>query len=202
MDLPSVSAVTGHHQQIPIDVFRSQPWRVHDLIPDFGIEDVWLLPTPSGSDGLIRFVQRFTDDDDRDLSPVVRALMALRWKVGGLFGWDRPDQGVGGAIASLRDRLPEDLRVQRGPDLRSVPMTSVYLTDREWLCELGNRTVHGLMHISWVPIEDGTYRGQMAVITKPNGLLGTIYMALIKPIRLWIVYPAMLRGLEKNWRES
>ncbi len=31
------------------------------------------------------------------------------------------------------------------------------------------------------------YRGQLAVLVKPNGLFGTVYMAVIKPIRSMIV---------------
>ena len=59
----------------------------------------------------------------------------------------------------------------------------------EWAAEIANRTVHGITHIGWVP--DGTdgYRGQMAVLVKPNGLLGIGYMAVIRPFRHLIVYP-------------
>jgi Protein of unknown function (DUF2867) len=40
-------------------------------------------------------------------------------------------------------------------------------------------------------VPDGTdgYRGQMAVLVKPNGLLGIGYMAVIRPFRHLIVYP-------------
>jgi hypothetical protein len=83
--------------------------------------------------------------------------------------------------------LPIDLReAPSGPDMPRF--TSLYLLDDEWAAEIVNRTVHGVMHIGWVP--DGTdgYRAQMAVYVKPNGLLGTAYMAAIKPFRHPIVY--------------
>jgi hypothetical protein len=35
---------------------------------------------------------------------------------------------------------------------------------------------------------------------KPNGRFGTAYMAAIRPFRHLIVYPAMLRGIEREWR--
>jgi hypothetical protein len=41
----------------------------------------------------------------------------------------------------------------------------------------------------------GGYRGQLAVYVKPNGLLGTGYMAAIRPFRHLIVYPQMLRQI-------
>jgi hypothetical protein len=40
----------------------------------------------------------------------------------------------------------------------------------------------------------------MAVLVKPNGLLGTAYMAAIAPFRHLIVYPRMLREIGQSWR--
>jgi hypothetical protein len=57
------------------------------------------------------------------------------------------------------------------------------------------------MHLGWVRDETGGYRGQMAILVKPNGLLGTAYMAAIRPFRHVIVYPPMLRQIERQWRE-
>ncbi len=66
--------------------------------------------------------------------------------------------------------------------------------------EISNRTVHGVSLISWVPYGVGGYRGQWAVLVKPNGLLGTFYMAAIRPFRHLIVYPALMREIEREWR--
>ena len=52
-----------------------------------------------------------------------------------------------------------------------------------------------------MPDDSGGYRGQMAVLVKPNGLLGTAYMAAIRPFRHLIVYPPMLRQIEREWRQ-
>lgn len=40
----------------------------------------------------------------------------------------------------------------------------------------------------------------MAVLVKPNGLLGTAYMAAIKPLRYLIVYPSLMREIERRWQ--
>jgi hypothetical protein len=56
------------------------------------------------------------------------------------------------------------------------------------------------MHMAWVPDGAGGHRGQMAVLVKPNGLLGNAYMAAIKPFRHLLVYPAMMQHLERDWR--
>jgi len=37
------------------------------------------------------------------------------------------------------------------------------------------------------------------VLVKRNGLLGTAYMAAIRPFRHLIVYPQMLRDIECQW---
>ena len=55
------------------------------------------------------------------------------------------------------------------------------------------------MHLGWVPSPDGGYRGQMAVLVKPNGFFGAAYMKAIAPFRHLIVYPAMIREIEREW---
>jgi hypothetical protein len=42
----------------------------------------------------------------------------------------------------------------------------------------------------------------MAVLVRPNGRPGAAYMAAIKPFRHLIVYPSMLREIERTWRSS
>jgi hypothetical protein len=104
-------------------------------------------------------------------------------------------------VPTLRDRLPPDLRdAARGPAFRAAPFTSLYLLGDEWAAEVANATVHGVMHIGWVPDGNGGHRGQMAVLVKPNGLLGHAYMTAIKPFRHLIVYPALMRQIEERWR--
>ena len=60
--------------------------------------------------------------------------------------------------------------------------------------------MHGVIHLGWVPDETGGYRGQMAILVKPNGPLGTAYMAAIAPFRHLIVYPRMLQEIGRSWR--
>jgi Protein of unknown function (DUF2867) len=194
---------------------NSQPWRIHELTPDFRAEDVWALPTPGGPDDFPRLVRLAASKDPSELnaqgkyvgsgtggiaSRISRALFELRWKLGDLFGWDDRDAGVGRRVATLRERLPADLRdAPRGPDLDGVPMTSLYMTEDEWAAEMANRTVHSVMHVGWVPDGAGGYRGQMAVLVKPNGRFGAAYMAAIQPFRHLIVYPALMRKMEREW---
>jgi Protein of unknown function (DUF2867) len=188
--------------RLPNTAHTSRPWRIHELTRDFQLEDVWALPTPGGPDDFSRLVQLAASlDPSHSSSRVVHALFAIRWKIGGLFGWDGPDAGLGSRVPTLHDRLPVDLRdAPSGPDFDALPFTSLYLTDDEFAAEVANRTVHGVMHLGWVPDGTGGYRGQMAVYVKRNGLLGTAYMAAIAPFRHLIVYPPMLREMGREWR--
>ena len=188
--------------RLPNTAHTSRPWRIHELTRDFRLEDVWALPTAGGPGDFPRLVEAFVSGDPaQGSSRVARALWALRWKLGELFGWDSPDAGLGSRVPTLRERLPADLRDgPSGPDFDALPFNSLYLLDDEWAAETANQTVHGVMHVAWVPDQTGGYRGQMAVYVKPNGWFGATYMAAIRPFRHLIVYPPMLRQLEREWR--
>ena len=67
---------------------------------------------------------------------------------------------------------------------------------------MSNQTVHGVMHLAWVDQGEGRYQGQMAVYVKPRGRLGKEYMALIAPFRHWIVYPSLMRQIERAWNSG
>jgi hypothetical protein len=101
---------------------------------------------------------------------------------------------------SLKGRLPDDLRDTTADlDFASLPFSPLYRTDVEFAAEISNQTVHGVMHLAWVDQGEGRYQGQMAVYVKPRGPLGKGYMALIKPFRHWVVYPALMRQIERAW---
>ena len=183
--------------RLPNAAHTSRPWRIHELTPDFRVEDVWALSTPGGPDELDRLVSQIASGNE--ISGINRILFAIRWKLGALLGWDNPGSGIGARVRTLRHRLPVALRdAPRGPDFG--PFSSIYQLDDEWAAELANRTVHGVMHIGWVPDGAGGYRGEMAVLVKPNGLFGAAYMAAIAPFRYLIVYPALMRTIERQWR--
>jgi len=186
--------------RLPASAHTSRPWRIHEIAPDFKLEDVWALPTPGGPDDFPKLVERFAAGDTAEGPVAVRTLFAIRWKLGELFGWDDADTGVGTRVPTLRRRLPADLREgPSGPEFPSLPFTSLYLLEDEWAAEVANRTVHGVMHMGWVPDDSGGFRGQMTVLVKPNGAFGTAYMAAIKPFRHLLVYPAMIRQIERDW---
>lgn len=187
---------------LPPAAFTDRPWRIHEIAPDFRLEDVWELPTPGGPDDLPLLVRMITErDDDRDFPLPYRVLFAIRWWLGRLLGLDDEDDGLGTRVPSIRDRLPADLRGATGPGFTTVPFEAVYQTSDEYVAEIANRTVHGLLHLGWVADDaaEGGYRAQLAVLVRPNGLLGSTYVAFIKPFRYLMVYPALLRTIGRRW---
>lgn len=188
--------------RLPNTAHTSRPWRIHKLTGDFRLEDVWALPTLGAADEFPILVEGFASADPAETpSRAARALWSLRWKLGNLLGLDDPGSGLGSRVTTLRERLPDDLRAAPGPEFERLPFTSLYLTDDEFAAEIANQTMHGVLHLCWVPEGSGGYRGQMAVYVRPNGLLGNAYMAAIKPFRHLVVYPQMLRAMERRWHE-
>ena len=43
-------------------------------------------------------------------------------------------------------------------------------------------------------------RGQLAVLVKPNGVMGRAYIAAIRPFRHLIVYPPLMRQIGREWQ--
>lgn len=189
-----------------------RPMRIHDLVPDFPLEDVWALPMRGGPDefqDLLDLAGSF--DPAQAESGPTRFLWNLRDRLGAWFGLGEisapVDEDGAGDLAipgtdetSLRDRVPPDLvGTAEDFDFGSLPFVPLYRTDREAAAELSNKTVHGVAHLAWVEVGGGRYEGRMAVYVKPRGAFGRAYMALIKPFRYWVIYPALMRQMERVW---
>lgn len=212
--MPYGSAQSG---RIPSSDHESRPWRIHAIVPDFTLEDVWALPAEGNAEefpALLELVGSLdpTEADSRATRALwqFRDLLGRRFGLGGIHvedGTGRDAVGElpipGSAATTLTDRLPDDLRgTAANTDFGSLPFSPLYRTDREAAAELSNRTVHGVAHLAWVDQGDGRYRGQMAVYVKPRGLFGRAYMAAIKPFRYLIVYPALMSEFERAWSRS
>ncbi|MET9804868.1 DUF2867 domain-containing protein [Streptomyces sp. NPDC006368] len=190
--------------KLPRTAHTDQPWRIHELTTDFRTEDVWSYRTPgAGPDDFpVMLAAMRTAGGFAEQPAPVRFLFAVRWKLGALLGWDKRRASLGARVQPLRDRLPRDLReTVDDSDADGSPFTPVYQLANESVSELANKTVHGVMHLGWVETGDGGHELRMAVLVKPNGLFGRLYMAFIAPFRHLIVYPALTRQWERAWRE-
>ena len=91
-------------------------------------------------------------------------------KLGELLGWDDEDTGLGTRVADApRPAAGGPARRSGRAGFAALPFKSLYLLDDEWAAEIANRTMHGVMHLGWVPDGNGGYHGQIAVLVKPNG---------------------------------
>jgi hypothetical protein len=201
--------------RLPASAHTSHPWRIHEIAPDFALEDVWALPAFGEADDFPMLLDAFTSLEFPDSAPLpVRLLWNVRDQLGrwcGLGGISTPtdDDTVaplpipGGRPTTLMDRVPDDLR---GTALSAIapgpPFRPLYRTEDEYAAELSNRTVHGVMHLGWIAQGNGLYRGQMAVLVKPRGRFGKTYMALIKPFRYALVYPALMNAIERAFETT
>lgn len=189
--------------RLPRSAHEEQGWRIAEIAPDFEVEDVWALPVHGGPDDFPQLLEVMTHlSSDDSPSRLSRALFGIRYKLGEWFGWDEDDKLPipGDNETSLVGRLPADLRgTTDGFDAGSLPFDPLYRTDRESAAEISNKTVHAMMHLGWVDKGHGDNQGQMAVLVKPRGRFGKVYMDLIKPFRHLIVYPALMRQIERAW---
>lgn len=121
--------------------------------------------------------------------------------LGKVFQWDKKtlrDVLVPGTIRHLYAQ-DEGLTFEQLINPGSGDFVPVYLLESEFLAEVENKTVHAAMHISRVPMSKDVWGIHLAVYVKPKGTVGRLYMLLIKPFRLWIVYPTMLKVAKAKW---
>ena len=200
--------------RLPNEAHESRPWRIREIVPDFKLEDVWALPVHGDAEDFPALLELMASADPADAdSRATRFLWRLRDRLGRWFDLGEISAPVDDdAIdkmripetdeASLSGRLPEDLRGSTADvDFGSLPFVPLYRTDDEFAAEVSNRTMHGVMHLAWADQGEGRYQAQMAVYVKTNGWLGEAYMALIKPFRHLIVYPALMRQTDRMWNE-
>lgn len=177
----------------------ARPWRIHEITYDFRLLDVWELPTPGGPNDFPLLLRWMTSlDPTQSPSVPVRTLFEVRRVLGEVLGWDEPQHGLDADAVSLRSRLPAELPDTPTPEFEALPARPLYATDNEFAAEVANRTVHGVIHLGWVK-EGAAYRGQLAVLVKPNGVLGETYLRAIDPFRHLFVYPSLIRALGSYW---
>ena len=204
MDRREMKLLKAEHERSPL--------RIHELVPDFTLEDVWALPVDGGAEDFQAFLDFVGSvDPTQTENRPARFLWNLRDRLGAWFDLGEisssAEGGEEGALpipgtdeTSLSGRLPADLQgATEGFEFDSLPFVPLYRADREAAAEIGNKTVHGVVHLAWVELGDGRYGGRMAVYVKPRGSFGRAYMALIKPFRYLVVYPALMREMERAW---
>ena len=188
--------------RIANELHTAGDWRIHPIVEDVTLEDVWELPVHGVATDFDQALELMTTSDpEQSLSGAAGLLWRIRDRLGKVFGLGTVSETAQvERSTSLVSRLPADLiGTAAGIDVSSLPFSPLYKTDDEFAAELSNATVHAVMHLVWVPEGGETYVGRMAVYVRPRGTFGRAYMAFIKPFRYAIVYPAMMRLVERRW---
>jgi hypothetical protein len=194
------SLLVGTHMRATPAEFRALDLRVHALLTDVPLHDVWVFDLPDGGAGLtlVDVLAVLASGSPTEANTTVAWLVGLRLAVGRLLGWD--NEAYFDAAASYVRRLTDADRSRslEEPGTRHGLFRTVYSFENEALSELMNRTGHAFFCAALVPTENG-YRMYWAIYVKRMSWLTPVYMGLIDPFRRALVYPAMVRSVERAW---
>lgn len=180
--------------------FGSTNFRVHSLLADVPVHDVWVFHLKGGGEGrTLGDVQAaMADQSVAEVNTAVAGLVGLRMLLGRAFGWD--EERHFDPAASFVHRLTAEARArsQEEPGTSHGLFRTVYRFEREWLSEMMNVTAHAFFCMALEPGDDG-YTLYWAIYVKDVGSVTKLYMSLIDPFRRLLVYPTSVGRLERKW---
>ena len=133
--------------RLPTTAQTEHPWRIHELVEDFILEDVWALPTPGGPDDFPRLVGGAIEMDPGQSSAVVEGSSPC---AGGSAACSAGTTTARASASGCRAARPPARRSARTARarVRRAALPPLYLLDDELAAEIANRTVHGVMHLA------------------------------------------------------
>jgi hypothetical protein len=188
--------------------FCTLPLRVHTLLADVPLHDVWAVDLPAHRHGitLSEFLRRARQDGSAaeldKFPPIARALFHLRFSLGRIFRLEAEPKNA--SAASFANRLTAEDRARSSvvPGTLEGVFRVVYRFENEQLLEIQNRTVHAAaLSALAAPAEESPdrYRFYFAVYVHQRTWITPLYMRLIDPFRKLIIYPAMLKKIRATW---
>lgn len=173
--------------------------RAHALLREVPLYDVSIVDLPDGGDErTIADVLRLKSSAAP--SPVESVLYSVRRRLGRAFGWDRvhirPEDSL---LSRLSDTDRRDSEIEPGtPD---GAFQVLYRFPREQLSETRNATVQGYICVALARTSPG-YRLYFAVYVIPVSWMTRPYLIAIEPFRRFLLYPAMLKRIQRAWRAA
>ena len=188
--------------RISTQEFERLPLRVHDFLAGVPLHDVWVMELPRSHPGItLDEFMRAAGTLPFTPSPIVRALLGIRFFVGRLLGLDRERHATGEETFASRLTTADRSRSLAPAGTRQGPFRIVYRFENEQLLELRNRTAHAAALSALVETRTA-YRFYFGVYVQSVGRLTPVYMRLIDPFRKWIVYPSLLRSVRRTWNHT
>ena len=160
----------------PLGEHRDHDWWVHEHAGELELLDLWEFPLRDGrEEDFGRFLGVLDPEAlRREASWIVRGLFALRVAIGRVLRWD----GAEKAFEEIhRDRC-------------------------EWVVATENVTVRAWVQFGWVRRLDGSWTARLAVLARPKGRRGRLYLWSIAPFRHHLVYPELVRVVTRLWERS
>jgi hypothetical protein len=192
----------GPMPQISRQEFERVPLRVHAFLAGVPLHDVWAVDLPRTRSGitLAEFL-RMASACVLTGSPVVRALLKIRFFVGRLVGWDREPSATAWKTFTTRLTPADHARSLAPAGTPDGLFRVVYRFENEQLLEVVNRTAHAAALSALVENADA-YRFYFGVYVRNVGRFTPVYMALIDPFRKLVVYPSLLRTIRAKWNKA
>ena len=196
--------------QISSTEFYALPLRVHTLLADVPLHDVWAIDLPTRRKGvtLSEFLRpgnqekcEAVDTEVNRFPLVARALFRFRFFLGRIFRLE--DEPKDAMEASFGSRLTAEDRARSFvvPGAPEGLFRAVYRFENEQLLEIQNRTVHAAALSALVEKAD-SYRFYFAVYVRERSWITPLYMGVIDPFRRWIIYPALLKKIRASWDQK
>jgi hypothetical protein len=188
--------------QISTQEFERLPLRVHGFLAGVPLHDVWAVDLPPRRSGItLDEFLRTASGCRLTRSPVVRALLNIRFFVGRLLGWDREPAATAWETFAARLTTADRSRSLVSAGTPEGLFHVVYRFENEQLLELINRTAHAAA-LSALIETGNAYRFYFGVYVRNVGRFTPLYMALIDPFRKLIVYPLLLRSIRASWNQA
>jgi hypothetical protein len=189
----------GLHRPIAAAPYLSLDLRVHTLLADVPLHDVWVADLPGGGAGrtLVDVHEAMgggvTGDETVALAAAVTAYM-LAARMLGLASEECFD-----TLSPARRRLTEADRARSIYQLGERGF--VYYFEREALLEIQTCTARAYYAFALAPVESG-YVLYWGVYADSVSRFTPYYMNLIDPVRRLVVFPSFLQRIERRWRAN
>lgn len=188
--------------QISVGEFERLPLRVHEFLAGVPLHDVWAVDLPRIRPGItLDEFLRTVGPRPYTPSPVVRALLSIRFFVGRLFGWDREPAAIASNTFATHLTTADRSNSLVLPGTRVGSFRVVYRFENEELREIINRTAHAAALSALVETEN-SYRFYFGVYVRNVSRFTPVYLGMIDPFRKLIVYPSLLNSVRANWNHA